>query len=240
MGEHVYHGAAGIFHEEATDAPWLVGERIHNAQSAAHSLGMCGVNCIRVADVDPEARRRVLHSSWRDEDLSSGVGRRGDAKDWIFHRDLEPEDLDVEVPGSGQVISIGVSNDSFDHRNRMTAARPRRLGRMGSSATPPGTRAGCPGGGGAVVAQFSHPAGPEARRSRWGSCGIPSTGLRSGTRPGTSAPSPNGGRTSRSPFLGVRSGVRRPAGQRGCRSRRWGAVRRCRRRCRRLPPGKLG
>src|ERR671915_1980105 len=112
---------------------------------------MCGVNCVRVADVDPEARRRVLHPSWRDEDLSSGVGRRGDAKDWIFHRDLEPEDLDVEVPGSGQVISIGVSSDSFNHRNRMTAARPRRLEQMGSSATPPGAWAGCPGGGRAVV-----------------------------------------------------------------------------------------
>jgi hypothetical protein len=55
VGEHVDHSAAGILHEEATDAPRLGGERIHDAQSAAHSLGMRGVNGVRVADVDPDA-----------------------------------------------------------------------------------------------------------------------------------------------------------------------------------------
>ena len=113
MGEHVDHGAAGILNKEATDAPWLVGERIYDAQSAAHNLSMHGVNCFRVTDVNPQARWRVLHPSWRDEDLSCGVGRRGEAKDWILHRDFEPKDLDVEVPGGREVVSIGVRNDSF-------------------------------------------------------------------------------------------------------------------------------
>jgi hypothetical protein len=63
MGEHVDHGASGILHEEATDAPWLVGEWIHDAQSAADNLGVRGVNRVRVAEVDPETRRRVLHPS---------------------------------------------------------------------------------------------------------------------------------------------------------------------------------
>ena len=83
---------------------------------------MRGVNCLRVANVDSEARRRILHPSWRDEDLSRGVGRRGEAKDWVFHRDLEPEDLDIEVPGSDKVVSVGVSNDSLDHPDRMAAS----------------------------------------------------------------------------------------------------------------------
>ena len=124
MGEHVDHGAAGILDEEATDAPRLVGERIYDAQSAAHGLGMRGVNCLRVADVDPEARWRVLHPSWRDEDLRCGVGRRGEAEDWGLHCDFQPEDLDIEVPGSREVVSVGVGNDSFDHPDRMTARDP--------------------------------------------------------------------------------------------------------------------
>jgi hypothetical protein len=124
VGEHVDHGAAGIFNEEATDAPWLVGERIDDAQSAARGLGMRGVNCLRFADVNPQARWRVLHPSWRNEDLSRGVGRRAEAKDWILHRDFEPEDLDIEVPGSREVVSIGVSNDSFDHPDRVAAWGP--------------------------------------------------------------------------------------------------------------------
>ena len=74
---------------------------------------MRGIDCLGVADVDAEARWRVLHPSWRDEDLSGGVGRRGEAKDWILHRDFEPKDLDVEVPGGREVVSIGVRNDSF-------------------------------------------------------------------------------------------------------------------------------
>ena len=90
MGEHVDHGAAGILNKEATDAPWLVGERIYDAQSAAHNLSMHGVNCFRVTDVNPQARWRVLHPSWRDENLSCGVGRRGEAKNWVLHRDFEP------------------------------------------------------------------------------------------------------------------------------------------------------
>ena len=69
-----------------------------------------------------QPRWRVLHPSWRDEDLSRGVGRRGEAKDWVFHRDLEPEDLDIEVPGSDKVVSVGVSNDSLDHPDRMAAS----------------------------------------------------------------------------------------------------------------------
>jgi hypothetical protein len=127
MGEYVDHGAAGILEEEATDAPRLVGERIHDAQSAAHGLGMRGINCLRIADVDPEARWRVLHPPWRDEDLSRGVGRRGEGKDRVLHRDFEPEDLDIELPRSRDVISIGVSNDSLDHPARMTAWGPHGL-----------------------------------------------------------------------------------------------------------------
>jgi hypothetical protein len=82
------------------------------------------VNCLRLADVNSQARWRVLHPSWRDEDLSLGVGRRGEAKDWVLHRDFEPEDLDIAVPGSRNVVSIGVSNDSVDHPDSMTARGP--------------------------------------------------------------------------------------------------------------------
>ena len=111
----------GYSTKKRTDAPWLVGERIYDAQPAADGLGMRGINCLRVADVDPQARWRVVHPSWRDEDLGRGVGRRGEAKDWVLHRDVEPEDLDIEVPGSREVVSIGVGNDSRDHLDRMTA-----------------------------------------------------------------------------------------------------------------------
>ena len=38
--------------------------------------------------------------------------------------DFEPEDLDIEVPGSRKVVSIGVNNDSVDHPNSMTARGP--------------------------------------------------------------------------------------------------------------------
>ena len=53
-----------------------------------------------------------------------GVGRRGEAEDWVLHRDFQPEDLDIEVPGSPEVVSVGVGNDSLDHPDRMTARDP--------------------------------------------------------------------------------------------------------------------
>jgi hypothetical protein len=102
------------------------------------------VNCLRLADVNPQARRRVLHPSWRDEDLSRGVGRRGEAKDWVLHRDFEPEDLDIEVPGSRKVVSIGVSNHSLDHPDSRTAGGPEGLDES-EALLPPVTAAGRPG-----------------------------------------------------------------------------------------------
>ena len=39
VGEHIDHCAARILDEEATDAPRLVGERVDDAQPAAHGLG---------------------------------------------------------------------------------------------------------------------------------------------------------------------------------------------------------
>ena len=69
--EHVDDRAAGIFDEEAANAPRLVGERVDDLQSPPYDLGVRGIDGRGVTDVDTEARLRILHLLGADDDLSS-------------------------------------------------------------------------------------------------------------------------------------------------------------------------
>ena len=112
--EHVDYRAAGILHEEATHAPRFVGERIDDAQTAAYDLRARRVNCRWLADVEPEAWRRIRHPAGEMRTRSEGwSAMSGPGRD--FHRDLEPKHLDVEVPRRRKIISVSIRNDSADH-----------------------------------------------------------------------------------------------------------------------------
>lgn len=75
MCKDIDYRATRVLHEEAMYAPMLVGEWIDDAQSTARHLSVCRVNCRGVPDVDSEVWLGVLHPSWRNDELSDGVGR---------------------------------------------------------------------------------------------------------------------------------------------------------------------
>ncbi len=114
MCEHVDNCACRVLDEESANAPWLVGKGIDDTQSAPHRLGVRNINRPRVANVNPETGLRILHSPRGNNDLSRGVGGRLQAENRIFHSDLEPEELDVELARHIEIISDGIRMDSLD------------------------------------------------------------------------------------------------------------------------------
>ena len=72
--EHVDDRAAGIFDEEAANAPRLVGERVDDLQSPPYDLGVRGIDGRGVTDVDTEARLRPC-ISWAPTMTSAGGSR---------------------------------------------------------------------------------------------------------------------------------------------------------------------
>jgi hypothetical protein len=109
--EHVDDRAARILDEEATNAPRLVGERVDDPQSSSDDLGVRGIDCRGFTDVYTEARLRTLHLLGANDDLSRGVLGRLEVEDRIFHGDLHPENLDVEIPRRNELMPAGVGDD---------------------------------------------------------------------------------------------------------------------------------
>src|SRR3954470_698426 len=78
--------AVGVAHEEAPDAPRLVGERVDDRQAAAHRLGVRGVD---VRDLDRDLRAAELHvgalpAARGHRDLRGPVARRGEHREALL------------------------------------------------------------------------------------------------------------------------------------------------------------
>jgi hypothetical protein len=95
-GGHLDDHPDGVLDEEAPHPPWLVGERMHNVQAAAHGLGVDGVD---VADLDRDLRHDRCRGIFAyDADLGGRVARGHEGDDPAHvHDDLEAEQSGVEA-----------------------------------------------------------------------------------------------------------------------------------------------
>src|SRR3954447_17775637 len=131
---HVDHAAVGVAHEEAADAPRLVGQRVHDLEAAGDGLGVQRVDVLhldrdlRLADPAVQTGLRAIG----DGDLGGAVARaRAHRETRLVHRDGEAQEALVEVARRCQVVGDQVRDRAPDrHRRRRIA--PRRL-------TPPTT-----------------------------------------------------------------------------------------------------
>src|SRR4029079_2025606 len=88
--DHVDDEPVGVPDEKSPDAPWLVGQGIHD-RTALLSRGR--VTDVAVADFDTDIRVRFIPAvGGHDVDLGRRVGRRGEGDDPAHvHGGLEPE-----------------------------------------------------------------------------------------------------------------------------------------------------